>query len=63
MQQQYRDRGVWSRHITKSRYFGGYMRVYSAKTLVSRQANSHQNQHNFEQPHNAAAIKYSQINM
>ena len=27
MRQQYRDRGVWSRHITKSRYFGGYMRA------------------------------------
>ena len=36
MRQQYCDRGVWSRHITKSRYFDGYIRVYSAKTLVSR---------------------------
>jgi hypothetical protein len=27
MRQQYRDRGVWSRHITKSCYFGAYTRA------------------------------------
>jgi len=27
MRQQYRDRGVWSRHIIRSRYFGAYMRA------------------------------------
>ena len=27
MRQQYHDRGVWSRHITKSRYFGTYTRA------------------------------------
>jgi len=27
MRQQYRDRGVWSRYITKSRYFSAYIRA------------------------------------
>jgi len=27
MRQQYRGWGVWSRHITRSRYFGAYIRA------------------------------------
>jgi hypothetical protein len=36
---------------------------YSAKTLVCAYTNSHQNRHDFEQSHNAAVIKCSQISM